>query len=254
MLIAAVATLTAKSFADLLSGPMLDVYVGAERKHWSLHQNLLNYHSAFFDDKSKLKNNDGGSVRDTQIELLEEDPDAFEVLVKWLYQGTIDDVSTLPKEQKWEYAFTCQKLYLLCDKLDLHDLKNCAIDQFRKGCHETGLVPGAEEIQPVYERTLPSSPLRKLMSRIVARQIMDPDVVRDASQYQACFDINPSFAIDVINVIRTDSGGILFDDPTEGNSCRYHEHDNGRTCHKTVKFVQDTDVRELEIQANGRSP
>jgi hypothetical protein len=42
--------------------------------------------------------------------------------------------------------------------------------------------------------------------------------------------------VDVINAIKEGTGGSLFDDPTEGNSCRYHEHDDGETCHKTVKF------------------
>ena len=65
---------------------------------------------------------------------------------------------------------------------------------------------------------------------------MDPDTKRDAGQYRACFEASPDFAIDVINQIRDGTGGVLFDDPNEGNSCRYHEHTSGQTCHKTVKF------------------
>ncbi len=65
---------------------------------------------------------------------------------------------------------------------------------------------------------------------------MDPDTKRDANQYRACFEASPDFAIDVINAVRDGTGGVLFDDPTEGNSCRYHEHTSGETCHKTVKF------------------
>lgn len=117
-------------------------------------------------------------------------------------------------------------------------LSNLAIDQFRHGCHLTRLVPGAEEIKPVYDRTAVGSPFRKLVSRIAARQIMDPDVERDAACYRRVFEVHPDFAIDVLNAIREGTGGGLLDDPTEGNGCRYHEHKNGDNegCVRSVHF------------------
>ena len=214
---------------------MIDIYVGASKRHWALHRNLLCHHSRYFDEELTV-NGEHKKVKSGKIELLEDDPRAFELLVMWLYQGKIEDVSTMSKDQKWDYADACQKLYLLCDRIYLPQLKNIAIDQFRKGCHEAGLVPGPEEMKPIYEKTAASSPFRKLVSKIAARQIMDPGSKKDAATYRACFEATPDFAIDVINAIKEGSGGALFDDPTEGNSCRFHEHDNGDTCHKTVKF------------------
>jgi len=214
---------------------MLNIYVGPDKRQWTLHQNLLCHHSRFFDEANHV-NGDQKRIKNGTLELPEEDPSAFELLVKWLYQGRIEDVSDLPKEEKWDYAYTCQKLYLLCDKFGLQEVKNLAIDQFRKGCNEAGLVPGPDEMKPVYDKTPVSSPFRKLVSKIAARQIMDPDSQRDAATYHACFAASPDFAVDVINAIRDGAGGALFDDPTEGKSCRYHEHENGETCYKTVKF------------------
>jgi hypothetical protein len=168
--------------------------------------------------------------------LPEEDPEAFELLVKWLYQGRIEDVSTIPKEGRWDYAYACQKLYLLSTAIGLLELANLAIDQFRKGCHDTGLVPGAEEMFPIYRKTPSGSPFRKLVSKIAARQIMDPDSDVNASTYRECFETSPDFAIDVINEIRQGTGGLLLEDPTEGNSCKFHTHQDGETCRKSVKF------------------
>ena len=165
-----------------------------------------------------------------KLELLDDDPRAFELLVKWLYQGKIDDVSDMPMEKKWDYADSCQKLYILCDKIKLPQLKNSAIDQFRKGCFEAGLVPGPEEIQPVYANTPPSSPFRKLISKIAARQIMDPESENDAGTYRICFEANADFAIDVVNAIREGAGKKLFQDPTEEGGCAYHDHENGQLC------------------------
>lgn len=219
----------------LLSGPLLEITVGAERKSWHIHHNLLRHHSKYFDDDN-LINGEEKRIRDGKVDLPEEDPSAFRVFVKWLYQGRIDDVSTLKADQKWNYAFACQNLYILCEKIGMHELKNQAIDQFRKGCYETRLVPGGDEIRPIYNRTAANSPFRKLVSRIAARQIMDPDSRRDASMYLECFKAAPNFAVDVLNAIREGTEGVLLDDPTEGNSCRYHEHVNGETCCKTVHF------------------
>lgn len=204
----------------------MDIYVGESKRHWSLHRNLLCHHSTFFKDQVAEE----GKKRSGKLELLDDDPRAFELLVKWLYQGRIDDVSEMPIDKKWDYADTCQKLYVLCDKINIPQLKNFAIDQFRKGCFEAGLVPGPEEMKPIYEKTPPSSPFRRLVSKIAARQIMDPENQVDAKIYKICFDGNTEFAIDVINAIREGAGGKLFQDPTEGNGCIYHEHDNGQLC------------------------
>ncbi len=44
---------TAKTFSDLLSGPVMDLHVGSgkNKRRWSLHRNLLSYHSAWFKEK-----------------------------------------------------------------------------------------------------------------------------------------------------------------------------------------------------------
>ena len=136
----------------------------------------------------------------------------------------------MPLERKWNYADSCQKLYLLCEKLKLSSLRNTAIDQFRKGCFEAGLVPGPEEMKPVYDSTPANSPFRKLVSHIAARQIMDPESEKDAGSYRLCFESSPDFAVDVINAIRRGTGGMLLDDPTDGDFCEYHEHDSGSSC------------------------
>ena len=145
-------------------------------------------------------------------------------------QRLTDDVSDMPFDRKWDYAESCQYLYVLCERIKLPELKNEAIDQFRKGCFEAGLVPGPEEMMPIYQRTETSSPFRKLVSHIAARQIMDPYSESDAGKYRECFAANADFAIDVVNAIKESAGGQLFQDPTEEEGCHYHEHQLGQRC------------------------
>jgi hypothetical protein len=215
----------------LLSGPMIDIYVGEAKRHWSIHRNLLCHHSERLE--TELEGDGKGSKRKDTLELVDYDPVGFELLVKWLYQGKLDDVSDLvDANQKYDYAVSCHKLYLLCDRLDMPQLKNIAMDQYRKGLHQAELVPDADEIDDIYRKSPAGSPFRKLMTRVAARQIMDPGSERDIETYRQCFDQNPDFAIDLVKAIRHESGGMLFDDPTElKNPCEYHDHEDGPNCY-----------------------
>lgn len=219
----------------LLSGPMIDISVGESKRHWSLHRNLLCHHSELLE--SELEGGADGSARKDTLELPDHDPAGFELLVKWLYQGKLDDVSDMADaNQKYDYAVSCHKLYLLCDRFDMSQLKNVAMDQYRKGLNEAELVPDAEEIDDIYRKSPTGSPFRQLMTRIAARQIMDPGSERDVETYRQCFENNPDFAVDLVKAIKLGTGGMLFEDPTDaGNECEYHDHEAGPNCHTKDK-------------------
>lgn len=217
-------------FDSLLSGPTVDILVGKEKRRWTLHRNLLLHHSDYFETAFMGTNQPKTKQANQTLELLKEDPAGFELFVKWLYQGRLDDTSTFTDEQKYDYAVACHKLYMLCERFELPDLKNLCVDQYRQCLNEAQLVPDADEINDIYKISPKGSPFRKLMTQIAARQIMDPDTDKDAESYRSCFQDNPDFAVDMVNAIKTGTGGVLFDDPTEGNDCLYHHHENGEAC------------------------
>lgn len=196
---------------------MVDVYVGSQRRHWSVHRRLLCHHASSYSEDSD----------DNNLELPDDDSKAFELLVKWLYQGAIDDVSALESEEKkYECAVQCYKLWLLCDKLGIEALKDVAFEQYKRRLYEAQLVPDPDEICEIYGSSTSGSPFKRLMTRIAARQIMDPAVEKDAETYRSCFEGEGGgdFAVDMVNCIRYMSGGMLFEDPTaEG----YREESKG---------------------------
>ncbi|KAJ5035657.1 hypothetical protein J3E74DRAFT_448071, partial [Bipolaris maydis] len=220
----------------LLSGPMIDIYVGESKRHWALHRNLLCHHSEALENE--LLGDANGNTRKDRLDLPDHDPAGFELLVKWLYQGSLDDVSDMADEnQKYDYAVSCHKLYLLCERFSMTQLKNVAMDQYRKGLHEAELVPDPDEIDAIYRKSPVGSPFRRLMTRIAARQIMDPANERDVETYRECFTNNPDFAIDLVKAIRSGTGGMLFDDPTDkGNECLYHDHEAAPNCYVKEKL------------------
>lgn len=218
----------------LLSGPMVDVYVGEgeAQRHWALHRNLLCHHSERLDDELQASRLHGSDQRET-LHLADYDPDGFALLVTWLYQGRLDDVADRADAlQKYDYAVCCHKLHLLCHRFGMGQLKNVAMDQYRKGLHEAQLVPDADEIDDIYRNSPKASPFRHLVTRIAARQIMDPASERDVDTYRRCFENNPDFALDLVKAIRLGTGGVLFDDPTDtANGCDYHDHEAGPHCY-----------------------
>ncbi|KAK0820072.1 hypothetical protein LTR02_004671 [Friedmanniomyces endolithicus] len=242
---------SAKTFAELLSGPTVDIFVGPERKHWSLHRNLLCHHSSYFETEFEGHEVPKGGKKDgeNRLELPEDDPKGFQLLVKWLYQGQLEDSSILTEEEKYEYAVACHKLYALCDKFDMIHLKNLAMDLYRANLNAAQLVPDADEINDIYRGSPPGSPFRTLMTKIAARQIMDPDVDKDAETYRKCFQDNPDFAVEMVNAIRYMSGGMLLDDPTEGLECAYHDHSDGSRCGEKRKAI-----KKPLVNGTGKSP
>ncbi|XPS78334.1 hypothetical protein M3J09_010350 [Ascochyta lentis] len=221
----------------LLSGPMLDVYVGEARRRWTLHRTLLCHHSAQLEAELEGVVVGGHGPGLDTLELPAHDPAGFELLVKWLYQGKLDDVSELADAtQKYEHAVHCHALYLLCHRFDMPQLKNVAMDQFRKGLHEAELVPDPDELDDMYRKSPAASPFRRLLVQIAARQIMDPHSRRDVDTYRQCFEHNPGFAVELLNAIRHGTGGMLLDDPTAaGNECAYHDHHDAPHCNIKAK-------------------
>ncbi|KAF2279316.1 uncharacterized protein EI97DRAFT_172185 [Westerdykella ornata] len=213
----------------LLSGQMIEIEVGTgeQKRRWHIHRELLIYQSELLEEEI------GGKKNGDKIHLPDQDPAGFELFLKWLYQGKLDDVSDIPgQDRQYEYAVSCHKLYLLCERLGLEQLKNIAMDQYRKGLNLSELVPDPNEINDIYRQSPPGSPWRKLMIQIAARQIMDPQSDRDVSTYRECFEGNPDFAIELVKSIKEATGGVLLDDPTEGdNDCDYHDHQTEPNCH-----------------------
>jgi hypothetical protein len=223
---------SAAVFADLLSGPTVDIYIGAEKRHWALHAKLLAFHSEYLQKElarqwdESLGSGDNPDVNPRlRLDYPEHDPKGFELLVKWLYQWRLDDATdTATPEEKYEHAVACQRLHDLCEQFGLTIPMDRAMDQYRKGLREAGLVPDAGEMLDIYSRTHRGSPFRTLITRIAARQIMDPDSDKDAVDYRECFASSPDFAIQVINAIKSETGGLALEDPTEEANCAYHVH------------------------------
>jgi len=224
--------------SSLLSGFMIDVYVGRRRKPWSLHHNLLSKHTDYFDLNSHPCTNNPTSGNST-CNLPDEDPKAFALLVHYLYQSQLptSPTSYLDPLDLYARAQTYLNLYHLSHLLSIPDLANEAIDSYRHHLHLAGLVPDAKEIGEIFRSCAPGSGMRELVVRIAARQVMDPGVEGRVEGYQDVFQgkEGAEFAVQLVKAIRKGSGGVLLEDPTADRGCEFHLHEENEMCESDVR-------------------
>lgn len=70
----------------MISGPKVDIYVGTERKHYSLPKRLLCHYSAYFD---RCFNDEFVEAKLQTLELVDDYVDWFEVLAEFMITGSV---------------------------------------------------------------------------------------------------------------------------------------------------------------------
>ncbi|KAI9675666.1 MAG: hypothetical protein M1817_001033 [Caeruleum heppii] len=220
--------------SSLLVPPLVNVYVGPARKHWILHEKLLSHHSPFFASAF------GGAFAEAEtgkIELLEDDPAAFELLIQWLYSGSMGQKPTAatPKDEAWAFALLCFELWVLCDKFGITKLKNPAMDAYRHSCRQSDQIPSNGAMMQIYNRTSCGTPFQQLAADITAYEATCSDVDTDTAN--AFIDkhlegpsLGTRYAADVVKAIRRSWRLSELKDPLSLTGCVYHVHAEGEVC------------------------
>ena len=139
---------------------MIKLYVGPEGKQYSVHVTLLTEYEWF---RKKIFPYGDNSVSRNCISLVKEDPEAFELLLIWLYRKTLKAISTTDEEVAQREAALYISLYLRACAWKIFELQDALIDELRlrKTC-EYGFFP-RKLIKKIYESTKSPSPLRSYM-------------------------------------------------------------------------------------------
>ncbi|KFY24129.1 hypothetical protein V493_05412 [Pseudogymnoascus sp. VKM F-4281 (FW-2241)] len=81
------------NLAQLMGDDIVTVYVGPREKRYSVHKALLTSQSEYFE---KALNGNFKEADEQTIRLPEDSPDAFELLIGWLYQNQIPSLGYVP--------------------------------------------------------------------------------------------------------------------------------------------------------------
>ena len=208
------------------------VLVGSEEQTFFVHAALLSKTSKIFAAATKEEWDQSG---ERVIKLPEETTETFELYVRWLYAGRVVVKRQTDKITRGYEALA--KLYALGERLMDATFQNCLMDGFLAGVKERdddGLTwwPTANHATVIFRSTTSNSPARRFIIDCFVKQAKESWFTRFADKPDT---LDPQFLLDL-------SAALLkhrelpedkiedYDHLMRGPSCRYHIHEDGKTC------------------------
>ncbi|OBT66072.1 hypothetical protein VE03_05158 [Pseudogymnoascus sp. 23342-1-I1] len=214
-----------KNFSQLMGEETVTVIVGQGEgaKKFVIHKDLLMNKVAFFEKmfNSKFFESSTGTAI-----LPEDSPEAFEVLVEWIYCSTL---KTLHGEETDDPYLPDLAISIigLAEKYMLPELGDRAITYLANVGKE--LVPTMAQMSTIYEQTPSDSKARKYAARTVAWALVNSEAsgVSSTAIQEACQD--GDLLLDAITEVRGKNGynhGRAHTFPI----CDYHNHAKATKC------------------------
>jgi hypothetical protein len=156
---------TSRSDCDYKS--TIDVLVGSQEELFVVHKDVICVSSKFFKAACSQRWVEG---KEKKVRLPEVEPKIFQSYVAWLYSG---DYRMQACKDDTKYVIDSAidaaiELYLLGDVLDDISFRNKMMEV--QVCQDLGRVPCTATLREVWERTPPTSPLRKMyVERFILR-------------------------------------------------------------------------------------
>ena len=231
-----------------LIGDTIRVYVGPKRKRYTVHKALLTQHEYF---SEKIYHSAAKTSSRSCIDLLEEDPRVFELLISWLYRKTVKAISTDDEEiaKKEVGVYIC--LYFKACIWDMHELQNALMDRIRaRPTCELGYFP-PRLIKLIYDvikifcgDTKPLCPLRSyIVDSFIYKGMKwnegngptDPHdgdcILTRKRALKAQMDAgNHEFVLDCYEALFQLCAKSKIRDPDRKTGCLYHKHKEGERC------------------------
>ncbi|CAK1363777.1 hypothetical protein CB0940_04217 [Cercospora beticola] len=190
------------------------VIVGPTRKYFHVPAALICKSSAYFETALHRKWLEG---RSGVVEMVEDDEQAFNVYMNWLYRGKIcldnpRNLSTDERDAAWTLMF---RTYALGDKLCDINFKDSLTDAAAVWFTRAGL-PSAKALHTLYEFTLPGSPMRFLMTCELAKL---------EDQIQSIDESWPhALTIELVKLLKFPEEDLLESTFQMACDCAFHEH------------------------------
>jgi hypothetical protein len=227
-----------------VAGDVVTIFIGPKRKRYIVHKDLICEKAGYFTKALNKKGFKEGTEK--EIYLPEDEPDAFDLFIQWLYNSRLDckafcvegKSSAEIHEPCWTLMSTLISLYILADKICLEELKNTVMDNFKDIGKTHKFTPFA--IIRIYAKGPSGSPLRRLAARKCKHDIQAFGGLIGYSDgtWTEAIERNKGFAIDILHAIadgekHRPSGGTGLWNPCEDPDCKYHEHKSTPKCADT---------------------
>ena len=213
-----------KVHADLsrkLFDTIVYVKVGKDLKAFGLHKGLLCNRSAYF--RAALEGN-FKEAKEQVVLLPEDDVDVFELFQFWLYSGNLLDTGESIVNLS---ASLLVSLYLFAETRCIPQLQDMTIDALIHHIEVTNTFPTGS-IPQIYDNTTETSPLRRLLVDVAAREGERRNGSWFSEERQHLY--NRTFLIDLVVALYDRNPKARVQDFT-GLRCDYHVHTEAEGCY-----------------------
>ena len=205
------------------SADVILVIVGKEKVEFGVHKKVLVRSSPFFEACFRA---DIKEAQENTVTLCEDDPEAFEIVVDWMYGG---------RSLQGHLYDTLVISYLLADKLLMRDLQNAIIDLFR-----TFAAPEPCKAAWIWDTVAEDCPFRELvLNRLHFSIATMPHLYWMPSDGSTPYD----YAQQLQEILKGggslataffwrffERGNIDLVPPSTLTGCVFHLHDDGKKC------------------------
>lgn len=241
------------SGARLFGERVVTIRVGSRKTIWRLHENLLSSTSEFF----RAAFNGGFMEASSDVlDLPEDDPQAFELFVRWLYARAMNppETTTTPNTSVNSRVTTppffnqlfpsttpppiqdLLRLYVLASKLMIEELENSCTDTaswyFRVGTLGQRR-PDIRDVQYIYLNTPAGSGMQRLLrERLTLGLFRGKQHNPVTAEWRDILNQTPDLGFDIVNDIagfHWVSGSNAPGRVVSGD-CVFHRHEKGEVC------------------------
>ena len=213
----------------LLQGNIICVHVGPKRKCYKVHQAVLEAHGLFKERIYSTGNQTHPTGAMTPCLYIDYEPTLFEMLIQWLYRGTLPAVNMDDESIAKHQVTNLVNLYLKAQVLAMPALLDAIIDRLR--ARETcrlGWFP-SNLIKLIYQSSGTHLPLRRYIVNSFlykTSQWVDDDDDDDDSLDEALRDQldagNTEFVRECYIALYKKCKNIVFEDPNKEPERTYH--------------------------------
>lgn len=198
---------------------IIEVVVGSSKEKFYVHKDVICAASPFF---RRCLENDMKEASTSTVYLPEDNPEAFQCILKWVYSKVIET----PKARESYNSMRLYEAQLLADKLCMEVLSNLLMDMIVTW-HDT--MWSCASILP----EIPESPLKDFLVAQLAWDLREAEIWKDGEAEESLAEFFGCGKPEVIRVMQAQGRSITDNDTTEpcwGAKCKYHKHVDTEKC------------------------
>jgi len=195
---------------------------------FAVHEHKLCSKIPWFKDKIQKT---PGDSKPGYVKLLHENPQAFDLLLSWVYDGSLRKLTTVIDEENGSTSafWHTVGLHRLAQKVELPELMDKVMDAHRRFDRENYVLPNLEFVENGYEITSPSSPFRRYLAHTCAYRISEEgDETWEIENLSRLMVAIPRLNLDVLQALKEIRGNVV--SPTDMPDCHFHSHGKDLPC------------------------